>query len=69
MENMVHFFDGNNPGVIFVGTEADMIAMDNEGGNAMRWKGNPPVGGTIEVKIESKTGNIKIEKWPVEKIG
>jgi len=66
---MVHFFDGNRGGVIYVGTEADMAAMDNNGGCSFLWNGDTaPVGGTIEVKIEgTSSGTIKVEHWTVEK--
>ena len=66
---MVHFFDGNKGGVIYVGTEADMAAMDNNGGCSFLWNGDAaPVGETIEVKIEgTSSGTINVEHWPVEK--
>jgi hypothetical protein len=60
---MVCFFDGNNPGVLYCGTKADMELLRQHGGSPERWtRSAPAVGSTIMVLVDCKE-----EQWPVER--
>ena len=70
---MVYFFDGNNPGVLYCGTAADVKLLRQHGGSPKRWAANvaegrrlnplaPAVGSTITVLTPEKE-----EQWPVER--
>ena len=67
---MVYFFDGNNPGVLYCGTEADVDLLRQHGGSPKMWaegwfgvqESNPLVGSTITVLVAGKE-----ELWPVER--
>ena len=59
---MVYFIDGNSPGVLYCGTEADIDLLHQHGGSPKRWtRSTPDVGKTVTVLV-----NEKEEQWPVE---
>ena len=71
---MVYFFDGNRPGVLYCGTEADVDLCRQHGGSPERWtRSTPAVGSTITVLVDRENVSglgrepLREEQWPVER--
>jgi hypothetical protein len=60
---MVYFFDGNNAGVLYCGSEADVDLLRQHGGCPKKWTADGAVvGSTITVMVDGKE-----EQWQVER--
>jgi len=59
---VVYFYDRNNPGVLYRGTEQDVVLLQEHGGSHEYWtRSFPDVGSTITVLVDGQE-----EQWPVE---